>query len=147
MVLWALSMFPLGVKYASPESYLGMIGNFIAPIFAPLGFGTWQATVAIISGLAAKEVVVATFGTISGMEGDENTSGMSHVLHDLFTPLSAYAFMAFTLLYVPCIGTIGAIRQETNGYKWALTMCAITIVTAYIVSFLIYNVGLFLGFG
>lgn len=147
MVLWALSMFPLGVKYASPESYLGMIGNFIAPIFAPLGFGTWQATVAIISGLAAKEVVVATFGTISGMEGDENTSGMSHVLHDLFTPLSAYAFMAFTLLYVPCIGTIGAIRQETNGYKWALTMCAITIVTAYIVSFLIYNIGLFLGFG
>ena len=147
MVLWALSMFPLGVKYASPESYLGMIGNFIAPIFAPLGFGTWQATVAIISGLAAKEVVVATFGTISGMEGDENTSGMSHVLHDLFTPLSAYAFMAFTLLYVPCIGTIGAIRHETNGYKWALTMCAITIVTAYIVSFLIYNVGLFLGFG
>ena len=147
MVLWALSMFPLGVKYASPESYLGMIGNFIAPIFAPLGFGTWQATVAIISGLAAKEVVVATFGTISGMEGDENTSGMSHVLHDLFTPLSAYAFMAFTLLYVPCIGTIGAIRQETNGYKWALTMCAITIVTAYIVAFLIYNVGLFLGLG
>ena len=147
MVLWALSMFPLGVKYASPESYLGMIGNFIAPIFAPLGFGTWQATVAIISGLAAKEVVVATFGTISGMEGDENTGRMSHVLHDLFTPLSAYAFMAFTLLYVPCIGTIGAIRQETNGYKWALTMCAITIVTAYIVSFLIYNVGLFLGFG
>ena len=147
MVLWALSMFPLGVKYASPESYLGMIGNFIAPIFAPLGFGTWQATVAIISGLAAKEVVVATFGTISGMEGDENTGRMSHVLHDLFTPLSAYAFMAFTLLYVPCIGTIGAIRHETNGYKWALTMCAITIVTAYIVSFLIYNVGLFLGFG
>ena len=147
MVLWALSMFPLGVKYASPESYLGMIGNFIAPIFAPLGFGTWQATVAIISGLAAKEVVVATFGTISGMEGDENTGRMNHVLHDLFTPLSAYAFMAFTLLYVPCIGTIGAIRHETNGYKWALTMCAITIVTAYIVSFLIYNVGLFLGFG
>ena len=147
MVLWALSMFPLGVKYASAESYLGMIGNFIAPIFAPLGFGTWQATVAIISGLAAKEVVVATFGTISGMEGDENTGRMNHVLHDLFTPLSAYAFMAFTLLYVPCIGTIGAIRHETNGYKWALTMCAITIVTAYIVAFLIYNVGLFLGLG
>jgi ferrous iron transport protein B len=72
---------------------------------------------------------------------------MNHVLHDLFTPLSAYAFMAFTLLYVPCIGTIGAIRHETNGYKWALTMCAITIVTAYIVAFLIYNVGLFLGLG
>jgi len=146
MILWALSIFPVGVQYASADSYLGMIGNAIAPIFAPLGFGTWQAAVAIISGLAAKEVVVATFGTISGMEeGDEG--GMSNVLHDLFTPLSAYAFMAFTLLYVPCIGTIGAIKQETNGYRWALTMCAITIVTAYIVSFLIYNIGLLAGFG
>ncbi len=146
MILWALSIFPVGVQYASADSYLGMIGNAIAPIFAPLGFGTWQAAVAIISGLAAKEVVVATFGTISGMEeGDEG--GMSNVLHDLFTPLSAYAFMAFTLLYVPCIGTIGAIKQETNGYGWALTMCAITIVTAYIVSFLIYNIGLLVGFG
>ena len=55
--------------------------------------------------------------------------------------------MAFTLLYVPCFGTIGAIKHETNGYRWALAMCAITIVTAYIVSFLIYNIGLLAGFG
>ncbi len=145
IVLWALSIFPLGVEYGSAESILGMIGSFIAPIFAPLGFGTWQAAVAIIAGLAAKEVVVATFGTLAGMEEDDE--GITNLVHDTFTPLSAFSFMAFTLLYTPCFAAIGAIKQETNSYKWALTMCAITLVTAYVVSFLIYNVGLLAGFG
>ena len=146
IVLWALSIFPLGVEYGSADSVLGMIGGVIAPIFAPLGFGTWQAAVAIIAGLAAKEVVVATFGTLAGMEEDDE-DGITQLVHDTFTPLSAYAFMAFTLLYTPCFAAIGAIKQETNSYKWALTMCCITLVTAYIVSFLIYNVGLLAGFG
>ena len=146
IVLWALSIFPLGVEYGSAESVLGMIGSVIAPIFAPLGFGTWQAAVAIIAGLAAKEVVVATFGTLAGMEEDDE-DGITQLVHDTFTPLSAFSFMAFTLLYTPCFAAIGAIKQETNSYKWALTMCAITLVTAYIVSFLIYNVGLLAGFG
>jgi len=146
IVLWALSIFPLGVEYGSAESVLGMIGGVIAPIFAPLGFGTWQAAVAILAGLAAKEVVVATFGTLAGMEEDDE-DGITQLVHDTFTPLSAFSFMAFTLLYTPCFAAIGAIKQETNSYKWALTMCAITLVTAYIVSFLIYNVGLLAGFG
>jgi len=146
IVLWALSIFPLGVEYGSADSVLGMIGGVIAPIFAPLGFGTWQAAVAIIAGLAAKEVVVATFGTLAGMEEDDE-DGITQLVHDTFTPLSAFSFMAFTLLYTPCFAAIGAIKQETNSYKWALTMCCITLVTAYIVSFLIYNVGLLAGFG
>ena len=146
IILWALSIFPLGVEYGSAGSVLGMIGGVIAPIFAPLGFGTWQAAVAIIAGLAAKEVVVSTFGTLAGMEEDDE-EGITNLVHDTFTPLSAYSFMAFTLLYTPCFAAIGAIKQETNSYKWALTMCAITLVTAYIVSFLIYNVGLLAGFG
>ena len=146
IVLWALSIFPLGVEFGSADSVLGMIGGAIAPIFAPLGFGTWQAGVAIIAGLAAKEVVVATFGTLAGMEEDDE-EGITQLVHDTFTPLSAYAFMAFTLLYTPCFAAIGAIKQETNSYKWAATMCAITLITAYIVSFLIYNVGLLAGFG
>ena len=146
IVLWALSIFPLGVEFGSADSVLGMIGGAIAPIFAPLGFGTWQAGVAIIAGLAAKEVVVATFGTLAGMEEDDE-EGITQLVHDTFTPLSAYAFMAFTLLYTPCFAAIGAIKQETNSYKWALTMCGITLVTAYIVSFLIYNVGMLAGFG
>ena len=146
IVLWVLSTFPLGVEYGSAESVLGMIGSAIAPIFAPLGFGTWQAAVAIIAGLAAKEVVESTFGTLAGLEEDDE-EGITNLVHDTFTPLSAFSFMAFTLLYTPCFAAIGAIKQETNSYKWALTMCGITLVTAYIVSFLIYNVGLLAGYG
>ena len=146
IVLWILqNIFPWGGT--DPQmSLLGMIGTVIAPIFAPLGFGTWQAAVAIIAGLAAKEVVVATFGTLAGMEEDDE-EGITSLIHDTFTPLSAFSFMAFTLLYTPCFAAIGAIKQETNSYKWALTMCAITLVTAYVVSFLIYNAGLLAGFG
>ena len=145
IVLWALSIFPLGVEYGSADSVLGMIGSVIAPIFAPLGFGTWQAAVAIIAGLAAKEVVVATFGTLSGMEEDDE-DGITSVVQDIFTPLSAFSFMVFTLLYIPCFAAIGAIKQETNGYKWPIVMCTITLVTAYIVSFLVFQVGGLLGF-
>ena len=146
VVLWILSSFPLGVEYGSEHSVLGMIGNVIAPIFAPLGFGTWQAAVAIIAGLAAKEVVVATFGTLAGMEGDDE-DGLTSLLQDTFTPLSAFSFMVFALLYIPCFAAIGAIKQETNSYKWPLVMCTITLVTAYIVSFLIFQIGGLAGFG
>ena len=145
IVLWALSIFPLGVEYGSADSVLGMLGKVIAPIFAPLGFGFWQAAVAIIAGLAAKEVVVATFGTLAGMEEDDE-EGITSLVQSTFTPLSSFSFMAFTLLYTPCFAAIGAIKQETNSYKWALTMCAITLVTAYIVSFLIFNIGTLAGF-
>ena len=146
VVLWILqNIFPWGGT--DPQmSLLGIIGTAIAPIFAPLGFGTWQAAVAIIAGLAAKEVVVATFGTLAGMEEDDE-EGITELIHDTFTPLSAYAFMAFTLLYTPCFAATGAIKQETNSYKWPLTMCAITLVTAYIVSFLIFQIGGLAGFG
>ncbi len=145
IVLWILqNIFPWGGT--DPQmSVLGIIGSTIAPIFAPLGFGTWQAAVAIIAGLAAKEVVVATFGTLAGMEEDDE-EGITNLVHDTFTPLSAFSFMAFTLLYTPCFAAIGAIKQETNSYKWALTMCAITLITAYIVSFLIFQIGGLAGF-
>ena len=146
IVLWILqNIYPWGGT--DPQmSLLGIIGTFIAPIFAPLGFGTWQAAVAIIAGLAAKEVVVATFGTLAGMEEDDE-EGITQVIHDSFTPLSAFSFMAFALLYTPCFAAIGAIKNETNSYKWAMTMCAITVVTAYIVSFLIFQIGGLAGFG
>lgn len=145
IVLWALqNIFPGGGT--DPQmSLLGMIGTALAPIFAPLGFGTWQAAVAIIAGLSAKEVVVATFGTLAGMEEDDE-EGITQLIQNSFTPLSAFSFMAFTLLYTPCIAAIGAIKKETNSFKWAMTMCAITVVTAYVVSFLIFQIGTLAGF-
>ena len=146
IILWILqNVFPFGGS--DPQmSLLGLIGTALAPIFAPLGFGTWQAAVAIVAGLGAKEVVVATFGTLAGMEEDDE-DGITNLIHDTFTPLSAFSFMAFTLLYTPCFAAIGAIKQETNSWKWPLFMSAITLVTAYIVSFLIFNVGVLAGFG
>ena len=146
IIIWILSSVPFGVEYGSQESVLGMIGSAIAPIFAPLGFSTWQAGIAILTGLVAKEVVVSTFTTLGGLEEDDEEGTIS-LVHDLFTPLSAYSFMAFCLLYVPCFAAIGAIKQETNSWKWPLTMAGITLVTAYIVAFLIYNVGMLAGFG
>ena len=146
IIIWILSSLPFGVEYGSQQSILGMIGTVIAPIFAPLGFGTWQAGIAILTGLVAKEVVVSTFATLGGLEEDDEEGTMSMV-QEIFTPLSAYAFMAFCLLYVPCFASIGAIKQETNSWRWPLIMSGITLVTAYIVSFLIYNVGLLAGFG
>ena len=146
IIIWILSSVPFGVEYGSQESILGMIGSAIAPVFAPLGFSTWQAGIAILTGLVAKEVVVSTFTTLGGLEEDDE-EGTIALVHDLFTPLSAYSFMAFCLLYVPCFAAIGAIKQETNSWRWPLIMCAITLVTAYIVAFLIYNVGLLAGFG
>ena len=127
-------------------SLLGIIGTAIAPIFAPLGFGTWQAAVAIIAGLGAKEVVVATFGTLAGMEEDD-AEGITGLIQNTFTPLSGFAFMAFTLLYTPCFAAIGAIRHETNSWKWPAFMCGVTLITAYVVSFLIFQIGSLAGFG
>ena len=146
VILWALqNIFPWGGT--NPKmSLLGIIGSFFAPIFAPLGFGTWQAAVAIIAGLASKEVVVATFGTLAGMDSNDHAR-ITNLIHDTFTPLSALSFMAFTLLYTPCIAAISTIKQETNSYKWPLIMCAITLISAYVVSFLIFQIGTLMGFG
>ena len=145
VILWGLqNIFPWGGT--DPQmSLLGIIGTFFAPIFAPLGFGTWQAAVAIIAGLASKEVVIATFGTLAGMDSSDQ-EGITSLIHDTFTPLSAYSFMAFTLLYTPCVAAIAAVKQESNSYKWALTMCLITVTTAFVVSFLIFQIGTLAGF-
>ena len=143
IIIWILSNLPLGVVSASQESLLGMIGTAVAPIFTPLGFGTWQAAVAILAGLIAKEVIVGTFASLGSLEGDDGTDSL---LHDSFTPLSSYSFMVFSLLYIPCFATLATIRQETSSWKWPLIICAISLVTAYVVAFLIYNVGLLLGF-
>ncbi|WP_296859240.1 ferrous iron transport protein B [uncultured Methanobrevibacter sp.] len=145
IVIWVLSNVPAGVEPASADSALGVIGTAVSPIFAPLGFGEWQAGIAIITGLVAKEVVVSTFASLAGVD-EENEADMDGLVRELFTPLSSIAFMAFCLLYIPCFAAIGAIKQETNSFKWPLIMSGITLVTAYIVSFLIYNVGLLAGF-
>ena len=144
-IVWALGSLPLGVEYASQQSILGMMGTVISPIFAPLGFGSWQAAVAIITGLLAKEAIVGTFNSLGG--DADNGNGVDNILHNSFTPLSAFTFMVFSLLYIPCVATLTAVKSETYSWKWPLVMCVISLITAYCVALFIYNIGLFAGFG
>jgi len=149
IIIWALSSLPIGVDYASQESVTGQIGTALSPIFAPLGFGEWQATVAIIYGFLAKEVVVSTFGILYGV-GEEATTeedaGFIAAIQSLFTPLSAYAYLVFVLLYIPCLATLATIKRETNSWKWPAFAAGYTFVVAYMVSFIVFQGGSLLGF-
>lgn len=144
IIVWILSSLPMGVDYGSQESVIGQIGTAISPIFGPIGFGEWQPAVALLFGVVAKEVVVGTFSSLFGVA--EEGSGIESAMHEIFTPLSAYAFLVFVLLYVPCFAALGTIKQETNSWKWPIFMVGVTTVTAYIVSFIIYQGGTLLGF-
>ncbi|MCK4260715.1 MAG: ferrous iron transport protein B [Halanaerobiales bacterium] len=143
VLIWVLSNFPLGVEYASEQSLIGQIGSFVAPVFKPLGFGTWQAAVALVFGLLAKEVVVGTFGVVYGVE----EGSLTEVLRGHFTPLSAYAFLVMTLIYVPCVAAIGAIKRETNSWKWTAFAVGYSLVLGWILAFIVYQGGKLIGLG
>ena len=149
VIIWMLASFPAGVEYGSHESLAGQMGETISPVFEPLGFGNWQSSVALIFGFAAKEVVVGTFGTLYGIEDIGSASGASSLtdaLQNDFTPLSAYAFMVFVLLYVPCIAVLAVVKKETNSWKWPLFMILYTTSIAWILAFIVYQGGKLLGF-
>lgn len=143
VLIWALSAFPAGVEFASRESYVGQIGSVIAPIFKPLGFGSWQASVSLIFGILAKEVVVGTLAVIYSVE----EAGLGDIVRQNFTPLSAYSFMVFTLIYFPCAAAVGAIKRETNSWKWTGFAVGYITVLAWIVTFMVYQGGKMLGIG
>jgi len=142
LVIWFLGNLPLGVEYASEESFIGIIGKTIAPVFEPLGFGNWQASVSLLFGVVAKEVVIGTFGTLFGVTEE----GLIGAISTHFTPLSAYTFMVFVLLYIPCIPTLAIIKKETNSWKWMMFAAGYLMAVAWIVAFIVYQGGLLLGF-
>ncbi|AOY53559.1 ferrous iron transport protein B [Clostridium perfringens] len=144
IVLWALSVLPLGVEPNSEHSILGMIGSFVAPLFVLAGYGTWQASVSLITGILAKESVVATMGMVYA--GVEEGEALINVIQQVFTPLSAISFLVMTLLYTPCLAALGAIKRETNSMKWTIFSAVYTFVIALVLSTLVYQVGLLLGF-
>jgi len=144
MILWLLSIFPLSVEQYSDQTILGRIGGFVAPIFDPAGFGTWQASISLVSGIIAKETTVAVMGmAYSGVgEGTDLVSAIQQV----FTPLSAMAFMVMSLLYTPCVATLAAIRKETNSWKWPIFSAVYTFIVGYTAAILVYQIGGLLGF-
>ena len=142
-LVWMLQTFNFSFEMVDPEeSMLASIGTAIAPIFAPMGFGTWQAAFAAISGFLAKEVVVSTFAILAGLgEAAEEDPNLIQVMQTMFTPASAYAFMVFTLLASPCFAAIGAIRREMGSWKWTFAALAYQTGLAYIMATLIYQIG------
>ncbi len=144
LVIWALSSFPWGADVS--ESYLSMLGHALEPIFRPMGFD-WRGAVALFFGFLAKEAVVGTFGTIFGV-GEESEEAIAGIIRSqrIFTPLTGYAFMAFTLIYIPCVATIGVIYRETNSWKWTFFTVIYGLALAYVVSFLIVFIGHLMGF-
>lgn len=143
ILVWAGANLPLGVDYASQESLVGRLGSAVAPLLEPAGFGSWQAGVALVFGLLAKEVVVGAFGTLLGV-GEE---GIAAVLPQFFTPLAAYAFLVMTLLYIPCVAVIAAFKRETNSWKWTGFLVLYTTLLAYGAAVLVYQGGRLLGLG
>lgn len=144
-LLWILARFPLGVEPYSQASLLGKIGGFIAPIFRPAGFGTWQASVSLFAGVAAKEAVVATLGMVYA--GVSEGSELIEAIRVSFTPLSAVSFLVMTLLYTPCAAVIGTVKRETNSYKWAIFMIIYPFVIGWVFAVLIYQIGSLIGLG
>ncbi len=143
IIIWVLANLPAGVEFAGRESYLGAIGGFVAPVFAPLGFGTWEAAAALIFGLLAKEVVVGTFGVVYGI-GEE---GLAAAIQTYWTPLSAYAFMVMSLIYIPCVAAIATIKRETNSWRWTGFAVAYSLTLGWVMAFLVYQGGRLFGLG
>lgn len=135
VVIWFLSNFNLhGLVENVDDSILAAIGRFIAPIFAPLGFGNWQSSVSLLSGLLAKESVVSSMEVI--FNGD-----LKVVLPQFFTTISAYSFLIFTLLYTPCVSTLGTMKKEYGTKMMVFSICY-QIALAWIVSFIFYHIAI-----
>ena len=133
VIVWFLSNFNTTGMVDINSSFLASVGRFINPIFIPLGFATWQNSIALLTGLMAKEVVVGTMGAIYG--GD-----LTNALANYFTTLSAYSFLSFVLLYTPCVSVIATMKKE-YGSKMAIFSVSYQLILAWVVSFIIFNVG------
>lgn len=143
VLIWLLTYLgPHGVATSMDDSFLAAIGGLVSTLLAPLGFGAWQSGAALITGFIAKEVVVSTMNIIYHVP---DMSGLQNQLALTFTPLQAYSFMAFVLLYTPCLATVGVLRKETASRKYTLFSIIYSLILAYIVSIIIYQGGLWLG--
>ncbi|MBQ5321281.1 MAG: ferrous iron transport protein B [Oscillospiraceae bacterium] len=147
VVLWFLQSYGFengvfGAVESADNSILAYIGKPIAILFIPLGFGLWQAAVATITGLIAKENIVATFGVLYGVaEIAENGEEIWGLLANDFTQAAALSFLIFNLLCAPCFAAIGAIRREMNSTKWTLFAIGYQTIFAYAVSLIVYQIG------
>ncbi|GIP29218.1 ferrous iron transport protein B [Paenibacillus sp. J23TS9] len=143
VLIWLLSYSgPGGFGVEMNNSFLAKIGGLMAPLLAPLGFGTWQSGSSLLTGFLAKEIVVSTMNIIYHVPNMEGLQGQ--IAHS-FTSLQAFSFMAFVLLYTPCLATVGVIRKETSSWRWTIFSIGYAVVLAYLISLIIYQGGHLLG--
>lgn len=138
IIIWFCQYFNFSLQHveSSEESILGVIGSFIAPVFAPLGFGDWKSSVAMLTGLVARESIVTTMGILYGAgEG----ASISAAVRSAYTPAAAYSMMVFALLFIPCFAAVTTLRKEMNSRKWTLLALGFQACTAYVITFVIYN--------
>ena len=140
IVIWFLQTFDtrINVVTDSSQSILALIGKFIAPVFKPLGFSDWKAATALITGFSAKETVVSTLAVLTG------GTGVNAALSNMFTPIAAFSFLIFALLYTPCIAAISAVKREMNSALAAFGVVVFQILTAWVAAFIVYNIGNFI---
>ena len=157
IIVWALGYFPhneeLTREQQQEQSYIGRMGKAIEPVFMPQGFN-WKLDVSLLAGVGAKEIVASTIGVLySGDDsfGDDDdfsddnekyTRLRQMMMKEGITPLAAYAYLIFILLYFPCIATIAAIKNETGSWRWAVFAAGYTTLVAWIVSAAIFQIGL-----
>lgn len=139
IIIWFLQTFDtrLNVVSDSADSLLALVGQFLAPVFKPLGFADWRVATALVTGFTAKEAVVSTMSVLlnTGM------AQLSQALSGLFTPLSAISFLVFTLLYTPCVAAVATIRRELHSAAATVGVVLMQCAVAWIAAFLIYQVG------
>jgi ferrous iron transport protein B len=149
VLVWFLSTFPGAPAGATGPaidySFAGMIGHALAPIFAPIGFN-WQMTVALIPGMAAREVAVAALGTVYAVGGDAATS-LAATLHQSWSLASGLAFLAWYIFAPQCVATLAVVRRETNTWRWPIFMFVYMLALAYGAAFIVYQTAAALGWG
>lgn len=144
VLIWFLTYVgPGGLGVEMDDSYLALIGGFLAPLLAPLGFGTWQAGAALLTGFLAKEIVVSTMNIIYHAP---DAAMLQAQIAQAFTPLSAYTFCVFLLLYVPCLATVGILRKETASWRWTWFSIGYSLVLAYAAALVVTAIGHWLGY-
>lgn len=143
IIIWFLGYYPNHEAYETTaeqqeNSYIGQLGKAIEPAIEPLGFD-WKMGIGILSGIGAKELVVSTLGVLYTNEDEVDTVELSERIP--ITPLVAYGYMLFVLIYFPCIATLAAIKQESGGWKWAIFAATYTTILAWLVAFGVYQIG------
>jgi ferrous iron transport protein B len=143
VLIWLLAYAgPAGADVSMNDSYLAALGGIFAPLFAPIGFGTWQASASLFTGFLAKEAIISTMNIIYFVPDEASLQGLMAV-H--FTPLAAYSFMVFILLYVPCLATTATIFKETGSKRWTAFSIGYALFIAYLLSLVIYQGGKLIG--